>query len=222
MVRVPRRRGAVLGAASLRDERARNLDEEGDESASEREDERQREDRDDDPEDLRHRHEDRVRDGGGSVLLAALGRAKPLADEGEAHNYVARDHDAVVEDLALVDGLEHRREPERQDDHTSHPHHREQSEEPVVGLEGRGEPREVDPSPDKREHREAEADDRRASVALGDAMGEEVPGCAERCREREVVEQLERGRGAALLMGVAAEHPLQPMAEAARSWLKGF
>ena len=103
------------------------------------------------PAGLGHDDRDDVRPARLAPRRVLAGGARPLEDHRHAHDDVARDHHPVVDGLALVDRLEHRRQAEREHDHPDHLHHRRQPVDPVVGVVGRGEPREVDPRPDDRE-----------------------------------------------------------------------
>ena len=173
----------------------------------ERRHDREVDDREHDPEDLRDRDRPDVRQGSRAARRVVAGRAQPEEDHRHAHDDVARDHDAVVEDVALLDRRERLLEPEREHDHAEHLHHRREPHHPVVGVVGRREPRVVDPGPGDRERREAEAEDAGEEVAVREVVRELVRGDAERDDERQVVEQLERRRAAVLLVRVATGHP---------------
>jgi hypothetical protein len=116
--------------------------------------------------------------------------------------------------LAVLQRREHRRQAEGEHQHAGHLDQREHPEDPVVGVERRGEPRPEDPRPGHREHREAESEEPGADVVSGEQVRELVGGDAERDHERQVEEQLQRGRGAVLLVGVAPAHPEHGMCRA--------
>ena len=136
----------------------------------------------------------------------------------DAHDHVARHHHAVVERAAAIDRREHLLQPERQHDDADHLHHRRQAEDPVVGVVGRREPRVVQPRPAHGERGEREPDDAGADVVLGDVVGQLVGGRAEGDDDGQVVEQLQRRRGAVLSSG---SRPLKRRRRWARSSLPG-
>ena len=160
-----------------------------------------------DPPDLRDRDGDDEDPRGRATDGVLAGRPHPLEDHREPHHDVAQDHHPVVEHLALLERGEHVGQAEREDQHPDHLHHRGQPVDPVVGVEGRGEPGEVDPGPRHREGREAEAHHPDPHVVLDQRVRELVGRGAEGDHEREVEEQLERGRGPVDLGHVAAGHP---------------
>ena len=191
----------------LRDDRPDHLDADEHRGDHERRHEREVDDREHDPEDLRDRDRPDVRHGSRSARRVVAGGAQPEEDHRHAHDDVARDHDAVVEDVSLLDRRERLLEPEREHDHAEHLHHRREPHHPVVGVVGRREPRVVDPGPGDRERREAEAEDAGEEVAVREEVRQLVRGDAERDDERQVVEQLERRRAAVLLVRVTTGHP---------------
>ena len=166
-----------------------------------------------DPAELGDRDRHGVGEAGAPTLRALPGRAQPLGDHRHPHHDVAEHHHAVVQRGALVDGGEHRRQPEREDDHPDHLDHGREPVDPVVGVEGRGEPGEVDPRPGDREHGEAEPGQRRPEVPLGQQMGRLVPGDAECDHEGQVEQQLQRGGDPARLVRVAPGHPDDPVGQ---------
>ena len=133
------------------------------------------------------------------------------------HDHVADDHQPELSRWSLVAVSEANisRQPEGQHQHADHLHHRGEPEDPVVGVVRRGEPREVDPRPANRERREAgSASDALADVVLGERVGQLVGGGAERDDEGQVEEQLQRRRGPAVLVRVAARPSGAPRAAA--------
>ena len=169
----------------------------------ERRPDRQVDDREHDPERLRDRDRPDVDHRHRPPLRVVARRARPEEDHRHAHHDVARDHHAVVEDVAVVDRRERLLEPEREHDHAEHLHHRREAHDPVVGVVGRREPRVVDPRPGDGERREREAEDPRPDVVLRDVVRELVRRDPERDDERQVEEQLERRRGAVRLVRIA-------------------
>ena len=212
-MRVPGR--AAL--ARLRDPRPGELDQRQHRGTGERERDRGLGHQQRDP--ARLGDEDRLDVGhaGGAPRRILPRGAPPLEDHRHAHHHVAGDHHRVVDRVALVDGLEHVGQAERQDDHADHLEHRQQPVDPVVGVVGRGEPGEVDPRPGDRERAQREAEQPGLDVVLGDVVRELVGGDAERDDEREVEQQLERRRRAVRL-GWGRARPSGPCgASAARS-----
>jgi hypothetical protein len=131
----------------------------------------------------------------------------PQEQQRYAHDHVARNDDAVVERVAVVDRRERLRQAERDHDDTEHLHHGRQPEHPIVGVVGRREPRVAQPRPAHGERCEREAADARADVVLRDVVRHLVRRGAERDDDRQVVEQLERSGDAMLLVRVAAAEP---------------
>jgi hypothetical protein len=194
--------GAAL--APLRDRRAGELDGVEDQEQRERRADRERQEDQRGP--ARLGHDDRpevrqVRRPSGRVVPR---RPQPLEGHRNAHHDVARDDDAVVEHVAVVDRGEHLGQPQRQDHDADHLHHGREPADPVVLVVRRREPAVADPRPRDREHREGEAQHAGAHVVLGDVVGELVGGLAERDHEDQVVEQLQRRGRAVRLVRVTA------------------
>ena len=157
-----------------------------------------------------------VRAGRGRSLVIVARDLPPQEDQRHAHDHVARHHHAVVQRAAAHRSTEHRLQSERKHDDADHLHHRRQAEDPVVGVVGRREPRVVQPRPGDGERGEGEPEDARADVVLGDVVGQFVGGRAEGDDDGQVVEQLQRGRCAVVLMRVATAEPPSAMGPAAR------
>jgi hypothetical protein len=96
--------------------------------------------------DLHHPADLGDRDGAGIAEAGTTtggilsGRTQPLEHKGHAHDHVAEHHDRIVEAFAVLDGGEHARQADRQDQHPDHLHHGDDPEDPVVGVIGRRKP----------------------------------------------------------------------------------
>ena len=197
---------------ALGEHRPGELHEQQDRDPHERDGERRLGDQQGDPPGLGHQERRGVLVAGRAARRVLPCGAQPLEDQRQAHDDVAGHHDPVVDRVAVVQGREHVRQAEREDQHAQHLDHRGEPEDPVVGVVGRGEPGEVDPCPRDAERGEGEPEQRRPDVPLGQEMGQLVRGRAERDDEGQVEEELERGRGAVVLGRVAAAHPDPAMA----------
>jgi hypothetical protein len=206
--------------AALREERADHLDPDEDGEERERRPDGQGDDRERDPEHLR----DRDRPDVGNRRRASHGivasRSRPEKDHGNAHHDVTGDHHPVVDGATLVDRRKHLLEPEREDDHADHLHHRREPHHPVVGVIGGREPRVVDPRPGDRERGNREPKNRRPDVALREVTGELVRCRPEGDDERQVVEKLERRRAAVLLVRITPRKTLAAMRSNAHRTLR--
>ena len=167
VMRVPRRRHLALC-----DERRGHLDH--DEQPEQRQAERdgRLQDHEQDPAELQRPDHHDVRPRRRGAVGIVPDDLRPQEQQREPHDDVARDHHAVVERLAAVERREHLRQPEREDDHPRHLHHRRDAEHRVVGVVGGREPRVVQPRPAHCEGREHEPADRHGGVPLSEVVGE--------------------------------------------------
>ena len=134
-----------------------------------------------------------------SPFGVACGGAQPQPDHGEPHDRVAEHHG---DGLAVREDVGH---PGSEEQRPDHDHEGEQPEDHVVVVVGRGEPRVVQPGPPDREPGHRVAQDR-AVVRLGEPVVQLGGVARDGDDEDEVEEQLERGRGAPVLAGVARDH----------------
>ena len=118
----------------------------------------------------------------------------------------------------MLDGGEHARQADREDQHADHLHHGDDAENPVVGIVGRSEPGKIDPGPADGETCKAEADQGGAIMALRQRMGEVGRREPEGDHESQVEQKLERGRDAVRLVWIASAHPAGVMVEGFGSW----
>ena len=164
-------------------------------------------DRQRDPRELRDPHEDDVREGGAAALWILDRHAEPLRDHGDPHDHVAGDEHTVVDAAPGLQGPEHGREPEREDDDPDHLDQGQDPEQPVVRVVGRREPGEVDPGPARGADGEDEPEDPLGRVAVHDEVRQLVGRLPEGDDEREVEEQLQRRGSPMVRPRVAPGHP---------------
>ena len=69
-----------------------------------------------------------------------LGSSQPLKHHGDAHDHIAEHHNRTVEVFAVLQGSEHTRQADRENQHTDHLDHRNEPKDPVVSIVSRREP----------------------------------------------------------------------------------
>ena len=160
------------------------------------------------PADLQDADAGRVAQGGRPRCGVTGGGPEPLGHHGDAHDDVAdRHHGEVAGGEGAVDPGGEDQDPDDLDEG-------QEAVEQVVDVVGRGEPGEVDPGPPDGEEHQQVADDRRVEVARPEGGVELVRRLGHRHHERQVEEELERGRGPVLLVDVPRAHRVHPQATA--------
>jgi hypothetical protein len=131
------------------------------------------------------------------------GHAQPLTNRSKPKDHVAHDADCRIEI---------REEPRYaggKDEDPDHLHQDGQAVPGVVGVVGRGKPRESHPRPQNRKEDDRVGDEGVTAVSIDQLVVQRRRCLGDRHDEGEIEEQLERGGGAVLLVGVASRHRCQ-------------
>lgn len=137
----------------------------------------------------------------GAASLGMLGRGpQPLRDQRDPHDHIA-DHDEG--EVVLLERGAH---PGRQHQHPRHLQQRQQPVGHIVGVVGGGEPGEVHPSPPDREEHRRVPGQTGGDVSLGERVMQLGRRLGDGYHERQVEQQLQRGRRAVLLARIAPAH----------------
>jgi hypothetical protein len=134
------------------------------------------------------------------------GSAQPLEDHRDAHDDIAKHHDAVVDIRSMIERGEQTRQADGEDEHADHLHHGRDPINPVVRVESRSEPGKIHPGPAGGEHREAEAQKPGGVVPLGKQVGKLRCSQPKGDNEGQVEQKLQRRCDPVILMRIAPAH----------------